>query len=211
MADLLQGKGWGAELPFSLARSPSLVRFGSLSRREAHGRCYLTACMLVAGEMCALASCDVRDAAQVEWVVAGAVREFGRVDLLVNNAGYRIRGAAPASCSAASASLLDRIDRPVGLAGFQQGAQLGTGSRQHLGGGSQVDAAGTSVAGDQRPRADDAAARDPHPLPHHGVGADDAVGLDGALAQNHAMRPEEAVILDLGMVTHHASGLDDHV
>ncbi len=92
MADLLQGKGWGAELPFSLARSPSLVRFGSLSRREAHGRCYLTACMLVAGEMCTLVlSCDVRDAAQVEWVVAGAVREFGRVDLLVNNAGYRIR------------------------------------------------------------------------------------------------------------------------
>src|SRR5260370_15027203 len=140
MADRLQGKGWGAEVPFSLARSPSLVRFGSLSRREAHGRCSLTACMLVAGEMCTLVlSCDVRDAAQVEWVVAGAVREFGRVDLLVNNAGYRIRGAAPASCSAASASLLDRIDRPVRLAGFQQGAQLGTCTRQHPVAGTPVD------------------------------------------------------------------------
>ena len=36
-------------------------------------------------------SCDVRDAAQVERMVAETVREFGRVDLLVINAGYRIR------------------------------------------------------------------------------------------------------------------------
>src|SRR6185295_10187458 len=36
-------------------------------------------------------SCDVRDAAQVEQLVAETVREFGRIDLLVNNAGYRIR------------------------------------------------------------------------------------------------------------------------
>src|SRR5258706_1446533 len=92
MADLLQGKGGGAELPFSLARSRSVVRFGSLSRREAHGRRYLTACMLVTGEMCALVlSCDVRDAAQVEWVVAVAEREFGRLDLLVTNARLRFR------------------------------------------------------------------------------------------------------------------------
>src|SRR6185312_4462610 len=62
------------------------------------------------------------------------------------------------------ASPLDLIDRLVGLAAFHERAQLGAGSRQHLGGGSQVDAAGPSVAGDQRPRADDAAARDPHLL-----------------------------------------------
>src|SRR6267142_2234388 len=36
-------------------------------------------------------SCDVRDATEVDRVVAETVREFGRVDLLVNNAGYRIR------------------------------------------------------------------------------------------------------------------------
>jgi len=36
-------------------------------------------------------SCDVGVAAQVEHLVAETVREFGRVDLLVNNAGYRIR------------------------------------------------------------------------------------------------------------------------
>jgi gluconate 5-dehydrogenase len=36
-------------------------------------------------------ACDVRDAAQVDAVVAETMREFGRIDLLVNNAGYRIR------------------------------------------------------------------------------------------------------------------------
>src|SRR5262249_22568616 len=36
-------------------------------------------------------ACDVGDATQVDRAVAETVREFGRVDLLVNNAGYRIR------------------------------------------------------------------------------------------------------------------------
>ena len=36
-------------------------------------------------------TCDVADAAQVDHVVAETARAFGRIDLLVNNAGYRIR------------------------------------------------------------------------------------------------------------------------
>jgi len=36
-------------------------------------------------------SCDVSAAAQVDRVVAATMRELGRIDLLVNNAGYRIR------------------------------------------------------------------------------------------------------------------------
>ena len=36
-------------------------------------------------------ACDVGDAEQVDAVVARTLAEFGRVDVLVNNAGYRIR------------------------------------------------------------------------------------------------------------------------
>jgi NAD(P)-dependent dehydrogenase (short-subunit alcohol dehydrogenase family) len=36
-------------------------------------------------------ACDVGEASQVDEVVARSVEEFGRIDLLVNNAGYRIR------------------------------------------------------------------------------------------------------------------------
>jgi 3-oxoacyl-[acyl-carrier protein] reductase len=36
-------------------------------------------------------ACDVGDARQVEEAVAQTVKTFGRIDLLVNNAGYRIR------------------------------------------------------------------------------------------------------------------------
>jgi 3-oxoacyl-[acyl-carrier protein] reductase len=36
-------------------------------------------------------ACDVSDTAQVDAVVERTVAEFGRIDLLVNNAGYRIR------------------------------------------------------------------------------------------------------------------------
>jgi NAD(P)-dependent dehydrogenase (short-subunit alcohol dehydrogenase family) len=82
------GQGIGRAIVVELARAGAHV--------VASGR-RLAPLEAVAGEARALGrralalSCDVREAAQVDRVVAETVREFGRVDLLVNNAGYRIR------------------------------------------------------------------------------------------------------------------------
>ena len=43
------------------------------------------------GRRALAAACDVGDARQVDDVIARTLDEFGRIDLLVNNAGYRIR------------------------------------------------------------------------------------------------------------------------
>ena len=82
------GQGIGRAIVVELARAGAHV--------VASGR-RLEPLEAVAGEARALGrralavSCDVGVAAQVEHLVAETVREFGRVDLLVNNAGYRIR------------------------------------------------------------------------------------------------------------------------
>ncbi len=47
--------------------------------------------MRAAGRRALAVECDVTDARQVDDVVAQARGAFGRIDLLVNNAGYRIR------------------------------------------------------------------------------------------------------------------------
>lgn len=43
----------------------------------------------------AFQSCDVRDRGQVEALLASAVERFGRLDVLVNNAGGALPGRAP--------------------------------------------------------------------------------------------------------------------
>ena len=45
------------------------------------------------GGKCAAAACDIIDAAQVSATVTSAMREFGKIDILVNSAGINIRGA----------------------------------------------------------------------------------------------------------------------
>ncbi|HKA61991.1 MAG TPA: 3-oxoacyl-ACP reductase family protein [Methylomirabilota bacterium] len=82
------GQGIGRAIVLELARAGAHV--------VAAGR-RLAPLEAVAGEARALGrralarGCDVRDAAQVDTVVAETMRAFGRIDLLVNNAGYRIR------------------------------------------------------------------------------------------------------------------------
>jgi gluconate 5-dehydrogenase len=44
------------------------------------------------GRPCVALRCDVTDGAQIESAVAEAIREFGRIDALVNSAGINIRG-----------------------------------------------------------------------------------------------------------------------
>jgi NAD(P)-dependent dehydrogenase (short-subunit alcohol dehydrogenase family) len=44
------------------------------------------------GRKCAAAACDITDAGQVSATVAAAVREFRKIDILVNSAGINIRG-----------------------------------------------------------------------------------------------------------------------
>jgi len=44
------------------------------------------------GRPCAAAVCDVTDPAQVSATVAAAVKQFGKIDVLINSAGINIRG-----------------------------------------------------------------------------------------------------------------------
>ncbi len=62
-----------------------------LARAGAHVVAVVAAEARALGRRARAVACDVRDAAQVDAVVAETMREFDRIDLLVNNAGYRIR------------------------------------------------------------------------------------------------------------------------
>ena len=82
------GQGIGRATVLELARAGTHVvaagrRLAPLEAVAAEARAL--------GRRARAVACDVRDAAQVDVVVAETMREFGRIDLLVNNAGYRIR------------------------------------------------------------------------------------------------------------------------
>jgi NAD(P)-dependent dehydrogenase (short-subunit alcohol dehydrogenase family) len=82
------GQGIGRAIVVELARAGAHVvatgrRLAPLEAVAAEARAL--------GRRAGAVACDVRDTAQVDAVVAETMREFGRIDLLVNNAGYRIR------------------------------------------------------------------------------------------------------------------------
>ncbi|HEY7204113.1 MAG TPA: SDR family oxidoreductase [Methylomirabilota bacterium] len=82
------GQGIGRAIVLELARAGAHVvatgrRLAPLEAIAAEARAL--------GRRALAVACDVREAEQVEAVVAETLREFGRIDLLVNNAGYRIR------------------------------------------------------------------------------------------------------------------------
>jgi 3-oxoacyl-[acyl-carrier protein] reductase len=82
------GQGIGRAIAVELARAGAHV---VASGRRLEPVEAVAAAARAFGRRALAISCDVRDAAQVDRVVAETVGEFGRVDLLVNNAGYRIR------------------------------------------------------------------------------------------------------------------------
>jgi NAD(P)-dependent dehydrogenase (short-subunit alcohol dehydrogenase family) len=82
------GQGIGRAIVLELARAGAHVV--AAGRRLAPLRAVADETRALGRRALAL-SCDVRDAAQVDAVVAETLREFGRIDLLVNNAGYRVR------------------------------------------------------------------------------------------------------------------------
>ncbi len=80
-------RGIGKEVALALARRGYAVFLGArgVERLEEAGRC----CTAAGGEARAIQT-DVSDCGQVEALVKAAVDEFGRVDVMVNNAGFGV-------------------------------------------------------------------------------------------------------------------------
>jgi len=81
-------RGIGRAIAIELARVGAHVVACS---RRAEALAPVAAAVRAEGRRALALPCDVGEAAQVDAVVARTVDEFGRIDLPVNNAGYRIR------------------------------------------------------------------------------------------------------------------------
>ena len=81
-------QGIGKAIAIGLARVGAHVVVCS---RRAEALAPVAEAIRAAGRRALALACDVGNAAQVDTVVARTEKEFGRIDVLVNNAGYRIR------------------------------------------------------------------------------------------------------------------------
>ncbi|GAA2239314.1 SDR family oxidoreductase [Kitasatospora sp. NPDC001175] len=82
--------GIGAATALALAREGAAL---ALVARRTERLEELAATIRVAGGSCAAITADLRDSARARRAVEEAVRRFGRLDVLVNNAGYVAMGA----------------------------------------------------------------------------------------------------------------------
>ena len=88
------GTGIGKAIAFELARCGADVAIAG--RKIERLPPVAEAITAATGRRCVYAACDVRDAEQVEALVAMVEREYGRIDVLVNNAGGQFPSPAEA-------------------------------------------------------------------------------------------------------------------
>jgi NAD(P)-dependent dehydrogenase (short-subunit alcohol dehydrogenase family) len=84
-------RGLGKAMALSLAEAGGGVALTSRNLTQAQSAA--AEIETATGQMCRGYGCDVADPEQVEATVSQVVADFGRVDVLVNNAGINIRGA----------------------------------------------------------------------------------------------------------------------
>ena len=81
--------GIGAEIAIQLSAAGYVV---FLAARRAEKLAEVAELCNAAGGQATTVQTDVTDRSQIEALVGGAVDEFGRVDVMVNNAGYGVSG-----------------------------------------------------------------------------------------------------------------------
>jgi 3-oxoacyl-[acyl-carrier protein] reductase len=87
------GRGIGLEIATTLAREGARIVAVDVGRNDLEAFSKQLAVAKLEGRAL---PCDVRDASQVEAVVAQAVQTYGRVDILVNNAGVAMQAPVDA-------------------------------------------------------------------------------------------------------------------
>ncbi|MEU1367753.1 glucose 1-dehydrogenase [Streptomyces sp. NPDC005803] len=100
--------GIGRAVALAFAREGADVMVTHLDAEEGEAR---TTSELIekAGRRAVAVPCDIRDEKQCRTLIEGAVRQFGRIDVLVNNAGYQM--AQPDGIAAISTEQFDRVVR----------------------------------------------------------------------------------------------------
>ncbi|MEV8565291.1 SDR family oxidoreductase [Streptomyces sp. NPDC051322] len=98
--------GIGRAVALAYAREGADVLFTHLSEEEDEAR-ETSRLVEEAGRRAVAVPCDIRDEKQCRSLVEKAVSEFGRIDVLVNNAGYQM--GQPEGISAISTEQFDRV------------------------------------------------------------------------------------------------------
>jgi NAD(P)-dependent dehydrogenase (short-subunit alcohol dehydrogenase family) len=123
------GIGWEAALAFARCGAKVAACARRADRLDA-----LRAQVTAAGGACWTQLCDVAEEAQVRAFVDGAAAHFGRLDVMVNNAGYGVKGRAAETSPAVYEKLLR-----VNFLGTVHGCQAALPHLRRAGGGVIVN------------------------------------------------------------------------